>query len=135
NGSSSTALPTFPANDALSFSSSPSEMQSVAHLLKPQLYESRPVFPGQLILFRQSTPHYGVRSSGENGQRLVLFSVLSPSSKPAQDALQVYPWPYIGAAFGWNSREFARALVENKAHKPLDRCAVPSHLEHAERSL
>jgi hypothetical protein len=120
-GSFSTALPRFDANATLSFSDDPAEMRSVAHLLHPQEYESVPVFPGDMVFFRQSTPHYGVKNSCPQGDRVVLFSILSPSTAPGQDEQQVMPWLFIGSAFGWDSKEFAQALVDNKAHSPVER--------------
>jgi hypothetical protein len=123
-GASSTALPRFEANATLSFSSLPTAMQSVTPLLQPEHYESVKVHPGDIIFFRQSTPHFGVRNSLPHGERVMLFSMLSPSSAAGQDAVQVFPWLFIGAAFGWLSREFARALVDHQAHQPLKRMSM-----------
>jgi hypothetical protein len=122
-GSFSTALPRFGANSALSFSHDPAVMRSVAHLLRPQEYDSVPAFPGDIIFFRQSTPHYGVKNSCPKGERVLLFSMLSPSPASGQDERQVFPWLFIGAAFGWESKEFAQALVGHKAHGPVERIA------------
>ena len=63
SGASSTALPTFPTNDDLSFSSNPSAMRRVAHLLQPEHYASSPAQPGEAVLFRLSTPHFGVANT------------------------------------------------------------------------
>jgi hypothetical protein len=119
NGCFSTALPRFPANDALNFSMDPAAMRPVAHLLNVENYESLPVSAGELVFFRASTPHFGVRNTMPQGNRVVLFSMLSADSKPGQDELQVFPWLYIGYAFGFDSCEFAQALVDGKEHKPL----------------
>ena len=121
NGSMSTALPRFPANDTLSFSDIPSEMASVSHLLDSSQYDSQPVHPGDLVFFQHSIPHFGVRNICEQGDRVVLFGILSSSDASMQDAVQVFPWLYIGAAFGWDSIEFAKALVEYKAYSPVQR--------------
>lgn len=121
SGASSTALPTFPTNDDLSFSSNPSAMRRVAHLLQPEHYASSPAQPGEVIVFRLSTPHFGVANSMPQGNRVVLFGLLSSTSQPGQDALQVFPWLYTRFAFGASSREFARSLVEGRAHSPLKR--------------
>lgn len=121
NGSMSTALPRFPANDILSFSDDPSEMASVSNLLDPVQYDSQSVHPGDLVFFRHSIPHFGVQNICEQGDRVVLFGILSSSSVSMQDAVQVFPWLYIGAAFGWSSLEFAKALVEYKAYSPVQR--------------
>jgi hypothetical protein len=123
-GSSSTALPRFEANGTLSFSQSPDAMQSVTPLLQPEHYESVSVHPGDIILFRQSTPHFGVRNSSPHGERVMLFSMLSPSPAAGQDAEQVFPWLFIGAAFGWLSREFAQALVDHQVHQPVKRLTI-----------
>ena len=119
NGCNSTALPTFPLNKILSFSNDPTEMASVAHLLDSHHYESLPVLPGDIVFFRQSIPHFGVKNICTQGDRVVFFSILSQSNASMQDALQVFPWLYIGAAFGWESREFAQALVDNKDFRPV----------------
>ena len=124
NGCKGTALPVFESNDTLSFSEKPAEMKSVAHLLEKRQYSSEAAHPGDVVFFRQSTPHYGVRNELKKGSRIVLFSILSPSSKPAQDEHQVFPWLFVGAAFTWKSEEFARALVEGKAYDPVGRIAA-----------
>jgi hypothetical protein len=121
SGASSTALPTFPTNDDLSFSTDPAAMRRVAHLLQPQHYASSPAQPGEVIVFRLSTPHFGVANSMPQGNRVVLFGLLSSTSQPGQDALQVFPWLYTRYAFGCSSLEFARSLVEGRAHSPLQR--------------
>jgi hypothetical protein len=121
NGHNGTALPTFEANDILSFTQTPAEMQSVAHLLEESHYHSEPAYPGDVIFFRQSTPHWGVRNSLKKGNRVVLFSMLTPSLKPQQDAHQVFPWMYMGAAYSWKSEQFARALLAGKEFHPLER--------------
>jgi hypothetical protein len=119
NGCSSTALPRFPINDAFNFSTDPAAMRPVAHLLKATNYESLPVSAGDLVFFRSSTPHFGVRNTMPQGNRVVLFSMLSANSQTGQDALQVFPWLYMGSAFGFESIEFAQELVESREHKPL----------------
>lgn len=121
NGCNSTALPLFPTDDILSFSHDPEEMASVAHLLDASQYESQPVLPGDLVFFRHSTPHFGVQNVCDEGDRVVLFGILSPSEASMQDAQQVPPWLYVGAAFGWNSKQFAQALVDYKAFAPIQR--------------
>lgn len=120
SGTYSTALPKFPSNPLLSFSLDPIQMQAVAGLLKPEHYESLPVFAGDIVFFRQSTPHFGVQNVAARDNRIVLFSILSSSSHPRQDGEQVLPWLFIGIAFTWHSREFAQALVDYRQFKPLD---------------
>ena len=129
NGHRGTALPVFEENAVLSFSHFRAEMQTVAHLLDPAYYFSEPTFPGDVIFFRQSTPHYGVRNDLKKGNRVVFFSILSPSLSPDQDDLQVFPWLYQGEAFGWNSREFAEALLAGKVYNPVGRIELDQGLK------
>lgn len=121
NGCFSTALPRFAENEDLSFSSDRRSMQKVAHLLDESHYDSIPVSAGDIVFFRQSTPHRGVQNTMPQGNRVVLFGMLSPSSEFGQDAQQVFPWLYVGHAFGWESLEFAAALVAGRDHKPIER--------------
>ena len=118
-GHCSTALPNFAANDDLSFSDDPATMRSVAHLLASNKYISQRLHPGDIIIFRQSTPHFGVANTCTVGDRVLLFAVLSPSSASGQDQEQVMPWLFIRDAFGSNSKEFAQTLVDNRAHNPI----------------
>lgn len=119
-GSYSTALPKFHFNQVLSFSNDPNEMQTVAELLKPGQYDSLPVYPGDMVFFRQSTPHFGVKNTSARDNRVVLFSILSSSEQPHQDDQQVLPWLFVGEAYSWNSFEFAQSLIEYKQFKPLE---------------
>lgn len=45
--------------------------------------------------------------------------------KPASfdDAFQLYEWQYCGMAWGWDSREYAEAIVRNKQYEALGRFA------------
>lgn len=130
----STACPLFPTNEALSFSADPAEMRSVAHLLEESNYKSVPVYPGDIIFFRQSTPHFGVANTMQQGNRVMLFSVLSPTAEQGQDAFQVFPWLYHGKAFGYDSFEFAKALVEGRAHDPVIRIGRDEGAARAEEA-
>jgi hypothetical protein len=121
NGCYSTALPTFPTNDDLSFSDNPDTMQAAAHLLDEKQYQSLPVNAGDIVFFRQSTPHFGVQNRLAQGNRIALFSILSSSREWGQDKHQVFPYLYVGQAFTWGSREFARALVDAKLFDPLEK--------------
>jgi hypothetical protein len=121
NGCYSTALPTFPANDDLSFSDDSTKMKAVAQLIDDGCYESQPVESGAIVIFRQSTPHFGVANTMPQGNRVVLFSMLSPLNQWGQDQKQVMPWLYVGYAFGWESRQFAQALVTSKEHSALEK--------------
>lgn len=121
NGHFSTALPAFPANRTLSFSHDSMEMRSVSHLLASEHYVSHQLFPGYVIIFRQSTPHFGVTNTCHAGDRVLLFSVLSPSNSPGQDQEQVMPWLFVRHAFGEDSKEYAQALVQFRLHHPIFR--------------
>lgn len=121
NGHNGTAMPTFPTDERFSFSDVREELWQVAHLLDPEYYESKPVQPGDIIIFRQSTPHFGVENTSAKDDRVVLFCMLSPSAAEGQDAVQTFPWGFIGQAFGWESYPFAKSLVENREFKPLER--------------
>lgn len=128
NGASSTALPTFPTNEALSFSHDREAMRQVTKLLQPtpDNYSSTPAQPGEVIVFRLSTPHYGVANGMRQGNRVVLFGLLSSSDTPGQDAQQVFAWLYTRYAFEKpkqppRSLEFAWSLVQGAAYEPLER--------------
>lgn len=121
HGCSSTALPLFPASNEFSFSDDAATMAAHAHLLQEERYESVPASAGDLIFFRQSTPHFGVQNTMMESNRVVLFGMLSESPEPNQDALQVFPWIYTGQAFGYSSREFAECLVAEAAQHPVQR--------------
>jgi hypothetical protein len=135
SGCSSTALPRFPNNDILNFSLDPAALQPVAHLLDAHSYESLPVSAGDLVFFRTSTPHYGVRNTMPQGNRVVLFGMLSPVSTPGQDAVQVFPWLWTGLAFGWDSFEFALSMVEGREHKPLPRILADEGVVAAQATI
>jgi len=138
SGSWSTALPTFVTNDDLSFSSDPAAMRRVAHLLQREYYSSTPAQPGEAVLFRLSTPHFGVANTMPQGNRVVLFGLLSPSPEPGQDALQVFPWLYARYAFGPRSLEYALSLVAGRAFRPLSRMLAdegPAMRDEAEACL
>lgn len=126
NGAHSTALPTFPTNEVLSFSHDRHAMQKVVHLLLPRHYSSTPAQPGEVAVFRLSTPHFGVANTMPQGNRVVLFGLLSPSHKSGQDSQQVFPWLYTRYAFEEKdqppkSLEYAWSLVEGREYNPLDR--------------
>lgn len=41
----------------------------------------------------------------------------------ALDSFQLYEWQYCGMAWGWDSRQYADAIVRNKQHEALSRFA------------
>jgi hypothetical protein len=121
NGHHGTAMPNFPEDERLSFSNIPEEMNAVVHLLGSEHYAAEPVQPGDIVFFRQSTPHFGVKNDSTKDDRVVLFSMLSPSSAENQDEEQTFPWGFIGHASGWESQAFAQSLVEGREFGPLAR--------------
>jgi hypothetical protein len=134
NGHLGTAMPTFPADDRLSFSNIPEEMNAVVHLLGREHYLSEPAQPGDIIFFRQSTSHFGVKNESTKDDRVVLFSMLSPSSAENQDEQQTFPWGFIGHASGWDSLAFALSLVDGRESSPLARM-IPAHRKAARACL
>jgi hypothetical protein len=134
NGHHGTAMPRFPADDHLSFSNIPEEMNAVIHLLGPEHYMSEPAQPGDIIFFRQSTPHFGVKNESTKDNRVVLFSILSPSPAENQDEEQTFPWGFIGHASGWDSLAFAQSLIDGREFSPLARM-VPEHSKAARTCL
>ncbi len=135
SGCLSTALPRFVVDPILNFSTDPTEMRSVVHLLSADNYESLPVAAGDLVFFRTSISHFGVCNTMPQGNRIVLFGILSPFPSTGQDATQVFPWLYIGYAFGWQSWEFAQSLVEGREHKPLQRLQADETREAYEATV
>ena len=123
NGSWSTALPMYKTDSRLSSSTKLSEMREVAHLLRaiPENFRSMPMLDGDIIMFEHTTPHYGVANTMPSGKRMMFFCVLTDTPEWRQDEEQVPAWLFVGEAFGWESEEFARSLVENRKHSPLER--------------
>jgi hypothetical protein len=134
NGHFGTAMPTFSKDECLSFSETPQEMRAVAHLLCSEHYAAEPAQPGDIIFFRQSTPHFGVKNESTKDDRVVLFSMLSPSSAPNQDEQQTFRWGFIGQASGWESLAFAQSLIDGREFGPLDRM-VPAYSKAARACL
>ena len=134
NGHHGTAMPNFPKDERLSFSNIPEEMSAVKHMLGSEHYAAEPVQPGDIIFFRQSTPHFGVKNESTKDDRVVLFSMLSHSSAENQDEQQTFPWGFIGHASGWESLAFAQSLIDGREFGPLARM-VPAHSKAARACL
>lgn len=128
SGCSSTALPTFPLDDRMSVSMDRKQMREVAPLLRdcPENFQSFPMDVGDIIIFQQTVPHFGVANEMSAGNRQMFFCVLSDTHEWGQDEQQVPPWLFVADAFGWRSTEFAQSLVENRLHDPLARIADSS---------
>jgi hypothetical protein len=75
SGSHSTAMPRFQPQH-LRPGRNPAAMRAAAYLLDPEWYHSVPVMPGDIMIFRQSIPHFGVRNRALSS-RVALFSMLS----------------------------------------------------------
>ncbi len=79
--------------------------------------------PGDIMIFWQNTPHYGVRNCSIQ-PRVALFTMPSLHSGQEQDAddkYQFFRWMFKAEAFGKKSKEFALAMVDDKQHDPVGR--------------
>jgi hypothetical protein len=107
-------------------------MKSHSHLLQRSNYISQSVEPGDIILFHQGVPHYGIENHKPNTTRVVLFSIASPSEADAQEDEQVYRFGYIGYAYGDNSIEYAKSLVESQKYMDvLNHMHTEAERQHA----
>lgn len=88
SGSSSTAMPRFPSNQFPSDDTDTAALRAASHLLDVEWYHSVPVFAGDMMVFKQSTPHFGVYNLSQS-TRIVLFSMMSPEKGAEQDEYQV----------------------------------------------
>jgi hypothetical protein len=75
-----------------------------------------------------------VKNESTKDDRVVLFSMLSPSAAENQDDQQTFPWGFIGNASGWDSLAFALSLVEAREFSPLARM-IPAHRKAARACL
>ena len=96
----------------------------------PERYQSRPVAPGDMLIFPQTTPHYGTHNRAIIS-RVTLFSILTPFTGSLQDDYQLYYWMYVESAFGVHSVEMARALYQERAELPLSRLVDNAHGRNA----
>ena len=92
------AQPQFVSSDSRECRNAAKMRDTVARgLLQPSAYHRRPIQSGDMLLFPQSTPHFGTRNNSFI-QRIALFSVLTPFSSVEQDAFQLFCWMYVEAA-------------------------------------
>lgn len=110
NEKRSTAMPRFQPHLHFPPGSDPSPEH--VPFLSNEWYHSVTVHLGDLLLFQQSVPHYGVANAGVQ-PRIALFTALSSSVEAGQDDYQLFRWSYIEHAFGSDSREFAEALIRD----------------------
>ena len=129
DGCQSTSLPRFSTRREFPWteeSVARYELQQKAHLLDSDWYHSVTITAGQVLIFRDSVPHFGTRNGLTGIDRRVFFSMMSPSRSDDQDASQIFKWSYIADAFGEESLEYARALVDARKFKPLLRLSPAS---------
>jgi hypothetical protein len=92
---------------------------------------------GDVLLFKQQTPHYGSRNPSTEVSRIVLFDILSAGDVvDALDAYQVFAWMVIDEATGFSCSPEFRAALE-RAHVvmpyPLHRLAADIRQEHVDQ--
>ena len=126
-GANSTAMPRWPLSAFAPNMKSRPSMQQYAEFLSPDWFHSVPVFPGDMMIFSQRTPHFGT-SNPSPLPRVALFGILSASASMSQDQFQMYRWRYMEEAYGPRSLAFARALVDDAAQRPLFRFSAPKLL-------
>lgn len=135
-GHMSTAVPRLPW---LAMEGALGDLKEAARLWDKTMFHSVPVHPGDVLVFYQRLPHYGVRNQHPDGaDRLALFSMFSDSPNPNQDASQFFRWQLFALAYGYQSKEYFDALIADKQQKPLTRWTGPkgkAALERTEREL
>jgi len=109
-------------------------MHRCAYLLSPEWFHSVPVHAGDMMVFSQSIPHFGVRNRNQHHTRIVLFSQLSTNPKE-DDENQYFSWMYVRDAYGPMSLRFAQALVEAKQYTPVERYYDEQIREQAVKAL
>jgi hypothetical protein len=125
SGTYSTAMPRFPPH-LLHWAPEEEDipaMQLQSYLLDYKYFHSVLVKSGDMMVFWQNTPHFGVQNRCSLNNRITLFSMLTPTirSETTDDEYQFFRWMYMAEAFGDTSREFALALVDDKHQNPLGR--------------
>jgi len=101
-------------------------MRAKLDLLEDQYYHTVPVSAGDMLLFKQQTPHCGPQNSSDR-PRVVVFDMLStvPGDVKGQADYPVYIHMAVDAATGSScSPEYRRSL--EKSHE-----IMPHPLHHA----
>jgi hypothetical protein len=120
----STALPRFPSCVLSWPRDDDASNQAHAFLLHPDFFHSVPVTPGTILIFDQSTPHFGVENVSKTDDRVALFDIISeiPDAKvKSQDEYQYYVWEFVRDCFGIDSDEFVYSVLQNWKHNPISR--------------
>lgn len=83
------AVPDYPTEDARETTNAAAMRRTIeSRLLEKDQYHSRMVIAGDMLVFRQSIPHYGTRNPSPQSPRVVLFSIYTPYTDPHQDEYQ-----------------------------------------------
>jgi hypothetical protein len=105
----STAVPVFDNIASLSTPHLPQhQRRTLFHLLSKRHFHSVPVCAGELLVMRQSVPHYGVCNASEE-ERVVLFDMMSESTDIMQDDYTHYAEQYIMEAESEQARSHPQA--------------------------
>ncbi len=93
SGASSTAMPRFPSKVMEIDENDTHKLKLHAPLLDPKYFHSVPVFSGDIMVFYQKIPHYGVQNNSIQ-KRMVLFTMilLNPEDMQDSDELQYFRW-------------------------------------------
>jgi hypothetical protein len=110
----STAMPRFPKGTITKDPTS-------AQYLERRWYHSIDVEAGDILIFQQRTPHYGVTNDSEDKERVAFFGMFSQHLNPNQDLYQMFKWSFMAEVFGNDSKEYAQTLVEEKEQNPVAR--------------
>lgn len=92
-----------------------------AGLFERSAYHTIQVQAGDMMIFAQSTPHYGTENP-ISSRRIAIFSILSPSTEDGQDDFQLYRWQYVQRCFGAGSEMLAKVLYLDREHDPMGHC-------------
>lgn len=92
-----------------------------AHLFERSAYHTIQVQAGDMMIFAQSTPHFGTQNP-LSSRRVAVFSILSPSEKDGQDDFQLFRWLYVERCFGVGSAMLAKVLYLERQHDPMGHC-------------
>lgn len=113
----STSVPIFSLAD---MPSSSALMRDASFLFDPLFYHTRRVVAGDIMLFRQSVAHHGIKNMAKT-PRYVLFDVLTDDVDLDQQEQQYYPWSYMLDSFGATAAKTVYSLLANCANMPMTR--------------
>lgn len=92
-----------------------------ANLFERSAYHTIQVQAGDMMIFAQSTPHFGTKNP-LSSRRIAVFSILSPSKEDGQDDFQLFRWLYVERCFGIGSAMLAKVLYLERKHDPMGHC-------------